>query len=96
MWYIFPQLQGLGFSVTSKWYGIKDSPEAKLFLQHPVLSSLIIANSNALLQLKTNGAHAGIRKSGRLEIAILYDFIRCIATSEPPVFQKVLDKFLMK
>ncbi len=39
MWYIFPQIQGLGFSETSKFYAIKDMEEAEAFLKHPVLGS---------------------------------------------------------
>jgi uncharacterized protein (DUF1810 family) len=37
MWYVFPQLQGLGSSATSKRYAIKSLPEASAYLRHPVL-----------------------------------------------------------
>ena len=39
MWYIFPQIQGLGFSQTAQFYAIQDLAEAKDYLAHPVLSS---------------------------------------------------------
>ncbi|MGI4729056.1 MAG: DUF1810 domain-containing protein, partial [Janthinobacterium lividum] len=42
MWYIFPQIQGLGFSETSKFYAIKDVSEAEAYLQHPVLGARLI------------------------------------------------------
>lgn len=35
MWYIFPQIAGLGFSSTSKFYAIKDRAEAENYLAHP-------------------------------------------------------------
>ena len=37
MWFIFPQVRGLGFSPTSIRYGIADLPEASAYLAHPVL-----------------------------------------------------------
>lgn len=37
MWYIFPQLRGLGYSRDSDYYGIADRDEAVMFLHHPVL-----------------------------------------------------------
>ena len=39
MWYIFPQMQGLGRSFTSQYYGIKNLKEAKDFLENPYLSN---------------------------------------------------------
>ncbi len=37
MWFIFPQLDGLGSSPTAKYFGIKSIEEARHFLQHPIL-----------------------------------------------------------
>lgn len=37
MWYIFPQLRGLGQSTSAWYYGIEDLDEAKAYLEHPVL-----------------------------------------------------------
>lgn len=37
IWYIFPQVKGLGHSPNAHYYGIKDLEEAKAYLQHPVL-----------------------------------------------------------
>jgi uncharacterized protein (DUF1810 family) len=39
MWFIFPQLRGLGLSPTSQYYGIASLDEAHSFLDHPVLGS---------------------------------------------------------
>ena len=47
MWYIFPQVQGLGFSETSKFYAIKDIGEAKAFLEHPILGERLVRICNA-------------------------------------------------
>lgn len=49
MWYIFPQIQGLGFSETSRYYAIQDAAEAAAYLQHPVLGSRLVEICQALL-----------------------------------------------
>ena len=36
MWYIFPQIAGLGFSETSRYYAIKNLDEGHAYLHHPV------------------------------------------------------------
>lgn len=49
MWYIFPQLRGLGKSRMSYVYGINGIEEAKAYLEHPVLSARLIEITEALL-----------------------------------------------
>ena len=49
MWYIFPQLRGLGYSHMAYTYGIKGIEEAKAYLEHPVLSARLIEITEALL-----------------------------------------------
>ncbi len=57
MWYIFPQIDGLGFSSTSKYYAIKNLAEAKQFLEHPLLGKRLINISKELLALPGHDAH---------------------------------------
>lgn len=52
MWYIFPQLRGLGRSQMAYAYGINGLEEAKAYLAHPVLSARLIEISEALLEHK--------------------------------------------
>ncbi len=51
IWYIFPQLKGLGFSYNSEYYGIENIDEAKNYLNHPVLGKRLTEITNALLNL---------------------------------------------
>ena len=51
MWYIFPQIQGLGFTRTSEFYAIRDLDEAKAYLADPVLGARLKEISSALLDL---------------------------------------------
>ncbi|MBD1395513.1 DUF1810 domain-containing protein [Mucilaginibacter glaciei] len=52
MWYIFPQIAGLGLSETSKFYAIKDMAEAEAYLLHPILGTRLIEISKVLLELE--------------------------------------------
>lgn len=54
MWFIFPQIKGLGYSDISKYYAIQSRSEAKAYLAHPVLGKRLEEISEALLDLETN------------------------------------------
>ncbi len=41
IWYIFPQLKGLGRSYNSEYYGIENADEAKSYLLHPILGAKV-------------------------------------------------------
>jgi uncharacterized protein (DUF1810 family) len=92
MWYIFPQIAGLGFSETSKFYSLKSLREAQEYLKHPVLGPRLIEISNALLDLKSNDAHSvfGFPDDQKLRSSMTL-FSGLPDTN--PVFQAVLDKF---
>jgi uncharacterized protein (DUF1810 family) len=48
IWYIFPQLKGLGFSSTSEYYGINGLSEAKSYMENEILRARLIEISEAL------------------------------------------------
>lgn len=54
MWFVFPQIQGLGYSKISKYFSIRSRGEAKAYLAHPTLGRRLEEISDALLDLKTN------------------------------------------
>ena len=54
IWYIFPQIDGLGFSSTAKYYAIKDRNEAEEYLKDKLLRERLVEISEALLQLKSH------------------------------------------
>jgi uncharacterized protein (DUF1810 family) len=56
MWYIFPQLDGLAFSSTSKFYSIKSIDEAKAYLEHPVLGARLKACAEAVARIDGRSA----------------------------------------
>ena len=91
MWYIFPQLKGLGRSSMSEYYGIQDLDEAKVYLADPILGKHLIEICNALLSLDTNDATEvmGRPDDRKLKSSMtLFD----AATESLDIFQMALDK----
>ena len=97
MWYIFPQLKGLGYSSTSQYYGIRDLDEAKAYLQHPVLGPRLVEISEALLTLDTDdaGAVMGYPDNLKLHSCMTLFELAAFDLSAPElyVFSRVLEKF---
>ena len=52
IWYVFPQMKGLGVSPTSEFYGIGSLDEAKAYLKHPVLGSRLLDATQLVLDIK--------------------------------------------
>ena len=91
IWYIFPQLQGLGFSSMSQFYGIKDEKEAIDYMNHPVLRERLLEISQALLSLDCNDPVRVMGYPDNLKLQSSMTLFSIV--SKEPVFQKVLDKF---
>lgn len=92
MWYIFPQISGLGFSETSRRYALQNRGEARAYLNHEILGARLIEISETLLRLQTNNP---IGIFGSVDSLKLKSSMTLFSLLEPtdPVFQKVLDKF---
>ncbi|MGI4803224.1 MAG: DUF1810 domain-containing protein [Janthinobacterium lividum] len=92
MWYIFPQIQGLGFSETSKFYAIKDVSEAEAYLQHPVLGARLIEISKVATELSSSNATQVFGSPDDMKLKSSMTLFA--ALDDPnPVFQAVLNKF---
>lgn len=92
MWYIFPQIQGLGFSSTAQFYGIRDLEEAKDFLEHPYLGKNLIEISSALLDLYGSNPTAVMGYPDDLKLCSCMTLFEA-ADPTIEVFGKVLDKY---
>lgn len=92
MWYIFPQIAGLGHSSTAQYYSIRDLKEAKEYYAHPVLGARLREISAALLALHGNDPVAvfgGIDSMKLKSSMTLFD----AAAPEDSLFRQVLDKY---
>src|SRR5438045_1981844 len=52
MWFIFPQIEGLGHSSTAKYYSIKTIEEAKEYISHPILGKRLLECTNTILKIE--------------------------------------------
>lgn len=92
MWYVFPQIQGLGISETARFYALDDQAEAAAYLAHPVLGRRLLDISTALLGLASNDAHAIFGSPDDLKLQSSMTLFAALPGASP-VFQQVLDKF---
>jgi len=92
MWYIFPQLRGLGRSSMAHAYGISGLDEAKAYLEHPVLSVRLYELCGALLEHKGKSAleiFGGVDEMKLKSSMTLF----ALASEIGSVFHQVLDCF---
>jgi len=92
MWYIFPQIAGLGFSETSKRYAIKDQAEAAAYLLHPVLGKRLLEISQALIELEDNHATRIFGSPDDMKLKSSMTLFAALPDTNP-VFAAVLAKF---
>ena len=92
IWYIFPQLDGLGFSPTAQYYGLQDLEQAKDYFAHPVLGPRLVEISRALLELPGSDPTAVMGYPDDLKLCSCMTLFE-LAAPEQPVFVRVLEKF---
>lgn len=92
IWYVFPQIQGLGLSGTTAYFSIKDLSEAKDYYAHPVLGARLIEISETLLDIETDDPMAVFGYPDAFKVRSCMTLFKH-AAPEQEVFQKVLDKF---
>ena len=92
MWFIFPQLRGLGRSEMSWHYGIADIDEARRYLAHPILGPRLVECCRAVLAHATRPAEAIF---GPVDAAKLRSSATLFAgvKDAPPVFEQILEQF---
>ncbi len=92
MWYIFPQIAGLGFSETSRFYAVKDRAEAELYLAHPVLGARLVEISEALLEIEGKTANQIFGSPDDMKLKSSMTLFGALKNTNP-IFQSVLDKY---
>ena len=91
MWFIFPQLKGLGSSNTANYYGLENLEEAKNYLHDPVLGKRLIEISQALLQIKSKTASQIFGYPDDLKLHSSMTLFA--ATGLHPIFGRLLDMY---
>jgi uncharacterized protein (DUF1810 family) len=92
MWFVFPQLRGLGTSSMAQRYGIASLAEARAYLAHPVLGPRLLACCRLMLQAPGSSAQAILGSPDDLKFRSCCTLFALAAPHEP-VFQQCLDRF---
>lgn len=92
MWFIFPQIEGLGYSATSKHYAIKSPQEARAYLQHPVLGARLVECAETILQLTGRSASEIFGSPDDMKLRSSMTLFAAVADTDS-VFARVLDKY---
>ena len=92
MWYIFPQIKGLGHSPTTTYYSIKDLAEAQAFMSHPLLGPRLVEISNEVLNVPNKTANEIFGSPDDKKLRSCMTLFSCLEDPNP-VFELVLKKY---
>lgn len=92
MWFVFPQLRGLGASATSRHFGISGLAEARAFLAHPVLGPRLLECTRLMLAARPHSAEEILGHPDHLKLYSSMTLFRAAAPHEA-VFSDVLEQF---
>ncbi len=92
MWFVFPQIEGLGLSAISRQYAISSLDEARAYLAHPVLGPRLIAAASIIAAAEGTTAEQIL---GPVDALKLRSSMTLFAAANPgePVFAEVLVKY---
>lgn len=91
IWYIFPQLKGLGMSYNSQYYGISGKEEAEAYLAHPVLGERLREITSAFLQLKSKTAEEVFGSLDAMKVLSCMTLFNEVAAGD--LFRQVIDRY---
>jgi uncharacterized protein (DUF1810 family) len=92
MWFVFPQVAGLGRSATAQHYAISGLDEARAYVVHPVLGPRLLESARALTALDTSDAVAVFGETDAQKLRSSMTLFAAAAPDEP-VFGQVLDQY---
>ncbi|WP_182867662.1 DUF1810 domain-containing protein [Stieleria mannarensis] len=92
MWFIFPQLRGLGSSPTARLYGISGIGEAEAYLAHPVLGPRLVECCEAALSVQGRTATEIFGSPDDMKLCSCATLFAQVAGSAS-VYQRILDKY---
>ena len=92
MWFIFPQIDGLGHSETTKRYSIKSLAEARAYLAHPVLGARLVACTEALLALGGRSARQIFGRPDDMKLQSSMTLFACVSPAASG-FSAMLERY---
>lgn len=92
MWFVFPQVQGLGLSEMARRYAITGSDEARAYLEHPVLGPRLVEITGALLALEGRTAHKIVGSPDDMKLRSSATLFASVS-APGSVFERVLARY---
>ncbi len=92
MWFIFPQIEGLGYSEISRYYSIKSMQEARQYLSHPILGPRLLKCTETVLALIGKTASEIFGSPDDMKFKSSMTLFAC-ATESDSLFAQALDKY---
>jgi uncharacterized protein (DUF1810 family) len=92
MWFVFPQLKGLGASSTARFYGIDSLAEARAYLTHPILGPRLRECCELMLAVPDRSAHDILGSPDDLKFRSCLTLF-ALAAPDEPVFRQGLERF---
>ena len=92
MWFIFPQVDGLGISSTAKYYAIKNRAEAEEYLGHPILGSRLLECTSTLLTIRGRTAYQIFGSPDDLKLRSSMTLFSATSPADS-LFHQVLSKY---
>jgi uncharacterized protein (DUF1810 family) len=93
MWFVFPQLRGLGHSPMAQHYGIASMEEARAYLAHPVLGPRLASCTRAVLDVQGRSLHAIFGSPDNLKFCSSMTLFSIASGPDEPVFREALERF---
>lgn len=93
MWFVFPQMRGLGHSTMAEAYGINSLQEARAYLAHPLLGRRLLACTQAVLATEGRSLAAIFGSPDDLKFCSSMTLFAMAAGEHEPVFRQALDRF---
>ena len=92
MWFVFPQVEGLGRSSTAQYFGVRGMTEARAYVAHPVLGPRLVEAARALVEQPSDDPVAVL---GSTDAMKLRSSMTLFAAADPdqPVYGQVLARF---
>ncbi len=93
MWFVFPQIAGLGSSAMAQHYAIADRAEARAYLAHPLLAARLVESSQALLAHRDRDIDAMLGAIDAVKLRSSMTLFEAASDGGEPVFAAILDTF---
>jgi uncharacterized protein (DUF1810 family) len=93
MWFVFPQLRGLGLSPTAHHFGISGLAEARAYLAHPLLGERLLRCTEAVMAVEGRTLHEIFGSPDDLKFASSMTLFTITAPERPNLFHQALERY---